>query len=57
MIGPTQAEAAGNLSERERSQTHMPEQIKHELAGPSGSPASRPVERRGNDEETDVVSG
>ena len=37
VIGPTQARSAGNLSEQEGDQTHLPEQIKHELADSSGS--------------------
>ena len=32
VIGPLRARTSGNLSEREGSQTYLPEQMKHELA-------------------------
>ena len=32
VIGPTRPSSAGNLSELEGAQTHVPEQMKHELA-------------------------
>ena len=37
VIGLIQARSAGDLSEQEGGQTHLPEQIKHELADSSGS--------------------
>ena len=39
-ISPTQSRSAGNLSEREVGQTHMPVQKKNELTDSSGSHAS-----------------
>ena len=37
---PGTSQAAGNLSEAQGDQTHLPEKIKHELADLSGSQAS-----------------
>ena len=37
MIGPSRARSAGDLTERDGVQKHMPEQIKHELADSLGS--------------------
>ena len=39
VIGPIKARYAGNLSERERGQMDMHEQIKHKLVNESGSQA------------------